>query len=144
MINSFRGAYRFLSNFYSSPITVGGILYPTVEHAYQAAKLPPTHDVIHKQQEVARAPSPAAVKALGRRLSLRVDWEDIKIQVMEDLLIEKFKDPNLRRRLLSTGTEELVEENWWGDRFWGVYKGEGRNELGKALMRVRGHYRSQL
>ena len=56
---------------------------------------------------------------------------------MEDLLMVKFKNPELRSRLLATGDAELIEGNNWGDCFWGVCLGEGRNELGKALMRVR-------
>jgi len=37
-INTFRGKYRFLSNFYYAEVNYEGIRYPTVEHAYQAAK----------------------------------------------------------------------------------------------------------
>lgn len=43
--------------------------------------------------------------------------------------------------LLKTGDEELVEGNTWGDTFWGVCKGKGRNELGKILMKVREEFR---
>jgi predicted NAD-dependent protein-ADP-ribosyltransferase YbiA (DUF1768 family) len=32
---------------------------------------------------------------------------------------------------------EIVEENSWGDTFWGVSGGKGRNELGKLLMKIR-------
>jgi len=38
MINSFRNQYRFLSNFYFSPIIMENQLWPTVEHYYQAMK----------------------------------------------------------------------------------------------------------
>lgn len=37
-INSFSGSHAFLSNFESAPIFYDGLSYPTVEHAYQAAK----------------------------------------------------------------------------------------------------------
>jgi predicted NAD-dependent protein-ADP-ribosyltransferase YbiA (DUF1768 family) len=56
---------------------------------------------------------------------------------MRSLLRQKFAHPSMRERLLATGDEELIEGNWWGDTFWGVCNGEGQNQLGKLLMRVR-------
>ena len=38
MINKFDGKYAFLSNFAESKISFEGLTYPTVEHAFQAAK----------------------------------------------------------------------------------------------------------
>ena len=38
MINEFQGDYRFLSNFHPAEVEMDGIKYPSVEHAYQAAK----------------------------------------------------------------------------------------------------------
>jgi len=38
MIDSFKGDFRFLSNFYPVNVDYEGIMYPTVEHAYVAAK----------------------------------------------------------------------------------------------------------
>ena len=38
MINHFEGKYSFLSNFYQSTITDGNLMFPTVEHMFQAAK----------------------------------------------------------------------------------------------------------
>lgn len=49
----------------------------------------------------------------------------------------KMSEPKLRSQLLSTGTAELVEGNWWNDRYWGVCNGRGENHLGKILMRIR-------
>jgi len=39
---------------------------------------------------------------------------------MRAVLAAKFSDPDLRARLVATGSAELVEENTWGDRFWAV------------------------
>jgi predicted NAD-dependent protein-ADP-ribosyltransferase YbiA (DUF1768 family) len=49
----------------------------------------------------------------------------------------KFKNPELRAMLLTTGDEELIEGNWWRDTYWGVCEGIGQNKLGKLLMQVR-------
>lgn len=122
MIDEFRGKYRWLSNF------EGG-----VEAKYQAAK---TLDEGWKRR-ILDASSPGEAKRLGRKAPIRKDWEVIKIGVMYSLLLEKFKEEPYRSLLLATGEEELIEGNWWGDTFWGVCRGKGRNVLGTLLMRVR-------
>jgi ribA/ribD-fused uncharacterized protein len=134
VIESFAGEYRFLSNFYPSPIRVGKTLYPTVEHAFQAAKtLNPA-----EKQEIAEARSPARAKALGRKVKLRKDWESVKVGVMKELVELKFCiHADLAERLLETQDAELVEGNTWSDTFWGVCNGHGKNHLGKVLMQVR-------
>lgn len=38
VIDDFRGAYRWLSNFHLSPVELDGLIYPSTEHAFQAAK----------------------------------------------------------------------------------------------------------
>jgi N-glycosidase YbiA len=136
MINSFSGEYRFLSNFYPSPVEYEGVTYASVEHAYQAAKtLDPSERACFAENITA-----GLAKRLGRSVSIRPDWEEIKIDVMYDLVGKKFQNQDLKTRLLETGSRELVEGNYWGDTFWGVCRGVGKNHLGKILMMVRsGH-----
>jgi predicted NAD-dependent protein-ADP-ribosyltransferase YbiA (DUF1768 family) len=51
---------------------------------------------------------------------------------------EKFKqNKDLSEKLIATGDMELVEHNWWKDKFWGKHFGEGENYLGRILMKVR-------
>lgn len=132
-IDSFSGPYAFLSNFSPSSISVDGIEYPTVEHAYQAAK---TLDE-NERRRIAKLPNAAAAKKAGRQVVLRREWEQVKVAVMRDLLQRKFADPHLQAKLRATADEKLVEGNWWGDRFWGVCNGRGENWLGKLLMEIR-------
>lgn len=150
-IREFRGDYRFLSNFYPAEtyIAFEGGVYPTVEHAYQAAK---TLDKLAREPfQVSGSGSeckyitPGQAKRLGRTIHIRPDWEEVKLLVMETLLFKKFQDQLLRARLLETGTMELVEGNNWNDTFWGVdlRSGIGENKLGKLLMKVREHYEQQ-
>jgi predicted NAD-dependent protein-ADP-ribosyltransferase YbiA (DUF1768 family) len=62
----------------------------------------------------------------------------VKVQIMRDLLVEKFSQEPERSILLATGDEELVEGNWWHDTFWGQCPvGHGENMLGKLLMELR-------
>ena len=141
MINSFRGKYNFLSNFY--PVTIyptdtedlyPDFTYPSVEHAFQAAKT----DSINEKKWIANAASPVIAKRLGRQVTLRKDWHEIKLGEMICLVYEKFKDNNkLQKLLLDTGDEELVEGNNWNDCYWGVCRGRGENHLGKILMNIR-------
>jgi ribA/ribD-fused uncharacterized protein len=131
-IECFDGEYRFLSNFHPAPV----FGYPTAEHAYQAGKtLDPA-----EQLKIRDAPTATAAKRLGRTVTLRPEWNDEKFRVnaMYTIVREKFfSHPELGQQLLATGDEELIEGNWWGDQFWGVSRGAGKNWLGKILMRVR-------
>ena len=140
MIQRFRGKYAFLSNFYPAVIQWGPHSYPTVEHAYQARKT-----LSKAERELIRqASTPGAAKRLGRRVTLRSDWDSIKILVMKTFLAVKFADAELARMLLETGDELLVEGNTWGDRFWGVdEQGVGENNLGRLLMELRQKLREQ-
>lgn len=132
-ITSFSGKYRFLSNFWPAKVRLDGEIYPSVEHAYVAAKS--TDPEFRKR--IKQTDRPGDAKKLGRRLTPRPDWYEIRVRIMEDLVRQKFNDPGLKEKLLSTGREELVEENTWGDTFWGVCRGVGDNHLGKMLMKIR-------
>ena len=137
MINYFRNKYGFLSNMYPSPIILGGIRYTCAEAAFQAVKLKDK-----SQRVMFQGLSGPAAKQLGRRIPLREDWNNIRIDVMRWIVKEKFsQNPALSIMLVQTGTEELIEENTWGDRFWGICNGIGENNLGKILMEVRSSLR---
>lgn len=134
VIACFQGPWAKLSNYSPCHVFYGGHSYQSVEHAYQAQKVV---DERHRH-EIANAGSPAKAKRLARTLPLREDWEEMKDQIMLDLLREKFAQEPERSILLSTGDAELIEGNWWGDRYWGQCPlGTGENKLGKLLMRVR-------
>lgn len=133
MITEFQGEYRFLSNFWPAVVELDGFKYPTVEHAYQAAK---TLDV-DVREAIRSAATPGVAKRAGQSAEVRTDWESVKIEVMYALLKQKFQRPDLRKKLLNTRDYMLIEGNTWGDRFWGVCKGTGENNLGKLLMQVR-------
>lgn len=133
-IERFAGQHAFLSNFHPTTVALDDALYPTLEHAFQAAK---TTDE-YQRQEIRDAPTPGQAKRLGRRVDLPGDWEARRVEVMRGLLVDKFtRHPDLASRLVATGTRRLVEGNTWGDRFWGVCDGQGHNQLGRLLMEVR-------
>jgi ribA/ribD-fused uncharacterized protein len=123
-IRSFTGTYRFLSNFDERG---------AVEWRFQASK---TLDEAERAWVLA-AVSAGEAKRRGRKVTLREDWEQVKDDIMLALLREKFADEILGDLILSTGTVELIEGNQWGDTYWGVCRGHGRNRLGELLMQVR-------
>ena len=140
-IESFFGEFRFLSNFWPARVMLDDRWYPTVEHAYVAAK---SRDIDHRKG-VAEIPAdmPGRVKRFGRTCKLRPDWDAVRLPIMTDLVFQKFsRHSSLGKLLLETGNRLLVEGNTWNDTFWGVCKGKGENNLGKILIHTRDRIRN--
>lgn len=126
----FRGKYAFLSNFYEAPITIEGRRFRCVEAAFQAAKCP------SRAKEFENLNGSEA-KRLGRKVALRPDWEEEKLEIMYLLLAAKFaQHPELAEKLKAT-SEPIVEDNTWGDTYWGCCRGRGQNHLGKLLEQLK-------
>lgn len=136
-ISGFFGNYRWLSNFWQCFVEYEGVIYPSSEHVFQAAKT-----LNHSERiKIANFRTPNDAKKYSRTMTLRSDWEDVKLSEMAKIVTAKFQQNTpLIEKLLNTGESELIEENTWGDTFWGVCDGVGENHLGKILMRVRGAF----
>ena len=139
MINSFDGSNRWLSNFWLESVfdKRTGLYYPSVENAYQANKF--DDPAKHVQMQTLK---PGQAKRAGHRPATP-EWRVKSLEIMEDLLREKFKPGTLLAvRLMETKDEELIEGNSWGDRWYGrVFNddgslGDGENHLGKLLMKI--------
>lgn len=123
----------FLSNFAPAEVQIFGELYPTVEHAYQAAKTTSDRERLALQ----KCKTPGEAKKMGCMLTLRPQWDEIKDDVMQTLLEQKFQLPQYRDMLLATGHAQLVEGNTWGDTYWGMVNGAGQNKLGLMITAIR-------
>lgn len=133
MIDSFRGKYFFLSNFYEAPVTYNGLPYRNNEAAFQAQKTFHHHDRICFTNV-----TPNIAKHMGRSLPLRHDWNAVRYQIMKEIVTAKFtQNLDLLMMLSRTQFEKLEEGNDWGDVTWGTVKGYGKNWLGEILMSVR-------
>jgi ribA/ribD-fused uncharacterized protein len=134
-IDNFKGKYAYLSNFWNCEVEYDGDVYSSSEHAFVAAK------TIDKniRKKILHIDTPSKVKAFGRKIDLRKDWEDVKVEEMYIIVRNKFeRNPELLKKLIDTGNALLVEGNTWKDTFWGECPiGNGKNHLGKTLMRVR-------
>ena len=136
-ITDFRGDYRWLSNFHLVDVEWQGDVYPSTEHAYQAAK---TEDP-EERRKIREARTCGKAKRLGQKVTMSPTWQAneriCKLATMKGLTRKKFENPGLREKLILTGRQHLVEGNSWRDTFWGVCEGEGENHLGRILMDIR-------
>ena len=126
----FRNDYWFLSNMFPCSIEYKGKRYSCVESAFQAQKEPGKANMFTQLTGF-------QAKHLGRTVKLPEGWERTKIAVMAEILVCKLKQhPELKAKQLNV-TEPIREDNSWGDTYWGVCKGEGRNILGRILTAIR-------
>jgi hypothetical protein len=150
-----KGPYGFLSNFYLKKILIAGKEWICVESFYQAMK---SLDA-DTQEKIRLASTPHQALAMGRKVSLRGDWNDIVgtpdlAKIFEDkqgFVVERAKDhfmyyaliakftqnEDLKVAVLSTGNEELIEISPT-DYYWGIgRKRTGENKLGRMLQLIR-------
>ncbi|MGN0180803.1 MAG: NADAR family protein [Candidatus Ornithomonoglobus sp.] len=105
--NFHKDGYEFLSNFYEASITFNGLTYGNAEAAFQAQKVLDNEE----RMKFCRL-TPNIAKKRGRKVQLRTDWEEIKLELMYEIVKSKFEqNPKLAQKLLATGEQGLVEGN---------------------------------
>ena len=144
VVKSFRSEYRFLSNFAPAEVVYNGIMFSSVENAYVAAKT----DDKEVQLEVAKLTAGGAKKFGREKCLIRANFEAEKVEIMRNLLEQKFKNEYYRYLLYSTGDAELIEGNTWHDNFYGsctcdFCEDKGQNVLGKLLMIIRSQIKDE-
>lgn len=140
VIKEFVESSNYCVNWFSNmrkldrPILYQKAEYWTVENFYQAMKTTDS-DLRAKISKM----NPHESKKFTRSLNLRVDWEEIKLDVMEYALKRKFAPGTSWHKKLMSCNEEVVEWNNCSDKFWGVsiFDGEGDNRLGKIIQRLK-------
>lgn len=133
-VDKFEGEYGFLSNFYIDfPLRYKGIEFSSSESAYMGEKSGEHSDLLRFSELL-----PSEAKQEVKKVKLREDWDLVKDYIMFSIVYAKFsQNEELKNLLLETKDFYLEEGNWWGDKYWGVYRGEGKNMLGHILMLVR-------
>lgn len=131
---------------FDDPLEYEDIVYYAPENFYQSMKLP--HEDHSSRLYISKLEPRKAKTEIRKFVSIiREDWdEEEKLRIMEIALRHKFRlDTAQGQKLLETDGEEIVEWNNWNDLWWGrdIETGEGRNELGKLLMKIRNDLKFQ-
>lgn len=130
------GKYGELSNFADFGFEYENLYYPTVEHFYQSQKF-----VDKDYSELIRqAKTPKTASDLGKSRNKKINsvWDDIKNDIMFDGVKKKFDNHKILKELLLSTEDKLIIENSPYDNYWGIGRsGDGLNQLGTTLMRVR-------
>lgn len=140
---STKDKYGEFSNFARFAFTLDGREWPTSEYYFQAQKF--TDEEYREKIRQTASPMIAARLGRSRKVPIRSDWENIKVDIMRAAVKQKFvAHSQLAELLLGTGEEELVEAAP-RDSFWSCGKdGTGSNWLGRILMEVRNELKLQL
>lgn len=138
----------YLSNFYPSEIIFKGLEFPTVEHCYQWCKFRyGTEDDMNDEELdrnvhaelIRKAPTTKKAHDLGHESDCQINpnWQEIKLDLMYELLEIKFKTyPKLLVKLLETKNKIIIEKSY--SQFWGSGRDRnGQNMFGKLLMKLR-------
>lgn len=138
VVGFYEREFYMFSNFSSFQVEWNGYLWPTSEHAYQAARFMGVQEDLVASIKDCRSAHDAYKIAKSNITTQRVSWDNEKIDVMYQICRAKLiQHAYIQSHLLSTNEEKLVEDspkdNFWG---WGVER-TGRNELGKIWMRLR-------
>lgn len=136
---------NWFSNFepFEEPLRYDKYVFTTPESFFQAMK----SEKHGYRLMVSAFTIPGKAKRAGKRVELRPDWEEIKLDVMESALRYKFQPGTKWHERLMQDDEEIVEFNVWCDNFWGNCTCEtcteipGQNQLGKLLMKIRQEFR---
>lgn len=136
-IDNFNGVFDFLNNEFPCRIYFEGRVYPSVFHAFQAAR----SEKDHERAKIALAESLQELYELATEIEDPSEWINKRLVVMERCLRDKFRrHRELRERLKKTGNRDLI--NTYADRstsnlFWGMVDGKGQNHLGNLLQNIR-------
>ena len=127
--------FSFLRNDYSANVILDDEIYPSVEHAYQAAKT----QNIDLRKKIQNASVHEARKIGKNEITIPLTWDTDRLVVMKQLQKSKYTDNlNLKLKLLLTGNEEIIQGGTMPDKFWGQDDfGDGKNHNGKIIMKVR-------
>ncbi len=133
--------FYVFDNFTSFQVKWKGILWPTSEHAFQAAKFLDIDQTIFRKIKNAKSAHDAQKIAIQYKDRRNKNWSKIKIEIMKDILRHKVNQhPYILRKLIESGDRIIIEDSWRDDEWgWGKDK-DGENKLGKIWMEIRKEY----
>ena len=142
VVGCYEREFYVFSNFSSFQVEWRGKLWPTSEHAYQAAHFFDTDPALSEEIHGMHSAHQAFICAKSNTLKVVKNWQDIKIEIMEDICRHKVQQHDYVREKLLATLDVLIVEDSPVDSFWGWGPDrKGRNELGKVWMRLRDELR---
>lgn len=129
-----------LDNFSAFSVEIDGVVYKTIEHAFQTLKFLETAPEVAKIIKNCKSPFEARLLAHQYKPMRRKDWGEIKYKVMEMLLTHKvLQNHYVKEKLINTNPYTIIEDcGEDDDKDWGCgLDGTGENHLGKIWMKIR-------
>jgi len=132
-IIGFTDKYLFLSDYFNQSFKYDGIVYNNAICAYLAQLIEnPTQKNI-----ISHAIPRDAIQMIKRSKNVRQLTDEEKFDLMYQVCKAKFSNKELKDKLLATENEELINQTTWDNPFWGKTNKQGKNTLGKVLMKLR-------
>jgi ribA/ribD-fused uncharacterized protein len=137
--------FAVFDNFSSFQIEYDGYIWPTAEHAYQAARFKGVAPEVVEEIKKARSAHDAQKIARANKSKQIKNWPELMKDIMKTILRCKIDQHEyVHRKLLESGEREIIEDSWrdaeWG---WGQNK-DGKNLLGKTWMELRTEYKNRV
>ncbi|MFH1509712.1 MAG: NADAR family protein, partial [Candidatus Nealsonbacteria bacterium] len=112
IVGFYEREYYTFSNFSSFSVKWKGKVWPTSEHAYQAAHFLKTAPDLANKIHKAKSAHEAYKLAKNNTDKTPENWHEIKTAVMEDIVRHKLKqNPYVMHKLIQTGNRYLVEDS---------------------------------
>ncbi len=134
--------YIYFSPYTAHAIEIEGVVYPTLEHAYQCMRY--TDSKIREEIRAAHSPVKAwEVSSKYKHLQIaEFKNEEYKLKVMKDLMrLKASQHEDVRNALIESGNMKIVKHVVTyppGDSFWDDGEdGNGANHIGRMWMEIR-------
>lgn len=148
----FSSEYVFCSNLAPAKLKYEGVVYHSVEHAFQCTKVKDA-GYTELADEIRGIRNPYDVKRLGQSIQIKKSWKKKARGIMDDLIQLKFdQNPKLKEKLMEVPYKKFYEMTT--DKVWAtgrkINKTDqefslesltgGKNFVGKAIGRVKNGY----
>lgn len=127
---------ELLGTYSNHPIELDGLVWPTVEHYYQAMKF----QNLDYKEKIRLSNTPNQAHKLGNAWFKKKvsNWKNIERTVMNRGMYIKAKTYlAVQNKLIESGTKQIAESSQY-DYFWGIGRDKrGDNHFGKILQNIR-------
>lgn len=134
----YTGKWYCFDNFSAFAVYWRGRKWPTVEHAYQAAKFDDAL-IVEKIWQATSAHETKRIANDPQNLGfIRPNWNEVKHGIMKEILLAKFEQHEYVQKKLKESRGMILVEDSHRDSHWGRGpRWDGENWLGKIWMEIR-------